>query len=55
MDPHKKEWELLKEKYRYMLNTGFTKEPTMEQLRFRIECIDELLNQANDKELNHFR
>lgn len=52
-NPHKKEWEEIKEKYRFMINT--TKEPTQEQLRFRIECIDELLAQEQEKELNHFR
>lgn len=46
MDPHKKEWELIRERYN-KINTP--------EMKFRVECIDELLAQEKEKELAHFR
>lgn len=46
-DPHTIQWENIKKRYESF--------PQTEEIKFRIECIDELLTQDKEKELNHFK
>ena len=56
-DNHIPEWKKIKEKYEFMINSGFTIETPQNAIKFRIECIESLINEAGgkDKEIAHFR
>ena len=45
-DPHYTQWESLKKRY---------EDIGTEEMKFRAECIDNLLISAKEKELNHFK
>ena len=53
---HLSEWKSIRERYRYMIDMGFTKYLPKEALEFRIECIDDLINQEEIKDNpEHFK
>ena len=53
---HLKQWKTVRDRYKYMIDAGFTKYLPKEALQYRIECIDELLNQEEIKENpSHFK
>lgn len=53
---HTSEWKSIRERYRYMVDMNFTKYLPKEALEFRIECIDDLINQEEIKDNpEHFK
>lgn len=53
---HLKEWKTVRDRYKYMIDAGFTKYLPKEALQYRIECIDELINQIEiENNPQHFK
>ena len=54
---HLPEWKRIKGKYETMIELGFTVESPEAALKFRIECIDSLIESENNsvKEIGHFK
>ena len=47
MNPHMEEWKDIRKSYLEQEQT--------DEIKFRIECIDDLIKSTEEKELNHFK